>query len=77
MYVWFDALTNYLSGVDALGVEEKNQGRDLKQFWPASVHVIGKDIIRFHCVYWPCMLMAANVGFLFLLNFFPPLAALF
>ena len=60
MYVWFDALTNYLTGVDGLGIES---GPDAppRGFWPADVHIIGKDIIRFHCVYWPCMLMAAGV----------------
>ena len=55
-YVWFDALTNYLS---AAGF-----GRDETEFagwWPADVHFIGKDIIRFHCVYWPAMLMSAGI----------------
>jgi len=56
MYVWFDALTNYLSGVGTL-----LPGRDTG-LWPADVHVIGKDIVRFHAVYWPCMLMAAGLA---------------
>ncbi|MBF0300429.1 MAG: MCP four helix bundle domain-containing protein, partial [Oligoflexia bacterium] len=56
MYVWFDALTNYLSGIDYL--EEKSEN---SKFWPADVHIIGKDITRFHCVYWPTMLMSAYI----------------
>mmetsp|Transcript_28568 Transcript_28568/g.44685 ORF Transcript_28568/g.44685 Transcript_28568/m.44685 type:complete len:531 (-) Transcript_28568:1188-2780(-) len=54
MYVWFDALTNYLSGVDC------PDGPNYK-FWPADVHLIGKDIIWFHCVIWPCMLMCLEI----------------
>jgi methionyl-tRNA synthetase len=57
MYVWLDALTNYITGVGY-----PDTGSDsFKKFWPADVHVIGKDIIRFHCVYWPAFLMAANL----------------
>lgn len=56
MYVWFDALTNYLSGVHALDSEHP-----LASYWPANHHIIGKDIVWFHCVIWPCMLMSANV----------------
>ena len=57
MYVWVDALTNYLTGVGF-----PNEGAELYQkFWPAAVHVIGKDIIRFHAVYWPAFLMSAGV----------------
>ena len=56
-YVWFDALTNYGSAVDFLGLE----GSDLSRFWPADLHVIGKDITRFHCIYWPSMLMSADL----------------
>ncbi|MES2215290.1 MAG: methionine--tRNA ligase [Pseudomonadota bacterium] len=56
MYVWLDALTNYLS---ALGYPEDTD--DMKKFWPANVHVIGKDITRFHAVYWPAFLMAADL----------------
>ena len=55
MYVWFDALTNYLTGT---GWPEDT---DKKDFWPASVHIIGKDIIWFHCVIWPCMLWSAGL----------------
>jgi methionyl-tRNA synthetase len=55
MYVWIDALTNYIS---ALGYPE---GRDFEKFWPNAIHVVGKDILRFHAVYWPAMLMAADL----------------
>lgn len=54
VYVWFDALTNYLS---ALG----NEGDPLRRFWPSTHHLIGKDILRFHTVYWPAFLMSAGV----------------
>ena len=54
-YVWFDALTNYLTGT---GWPEKPTGDGM---WPASVHIIGKDIIWFHCVIWPCMLWSAGL----------------
>jgi len=57
IYVWLDALTNYLS---ALNYPDKES--DLyKKFWPASLHVIGKDILRFHAIYWPAFLLAANI----------------
>ncbi|MDX8413600.1 MAG: methionine--tRNA ligase [Mariprofundales bacterium] len=56
VYVWIDALTNYLS---ALGFPDEDDPR--MKFWPASVHLIGKDILRFHAVYWPAMLMAADL----------------
>jgi len=54
MYVWCDALTNYIS---ALGYPDKKYTK----YWPADVHVIGKDIIRFHAIYWPAMLMSAGI----------------
>jgi len=54
MYVWLDALSNYIS---ALGFPDENY----KKYWPADVHVVGKDIIRFHAVYWPAFLMAAGI----------------
>jgi methionyl-tRNA synthetase len=57
IYVWLDALTNYIS---ALNYVETNS-KSYKKFWPASVHLIGKDILRFHAVYWPAFLMAANI----------------
>ena len=57
IYVWLDALTNYLS---ALNYPDEND--DLyKKFWPASVHIIGKDILRFHAIYWPAFLLAADI----------------
>ncbi len=56
MYVWLDALTNYLT---ALGYPDETT--DLWRFWPANVHLVGKDIIRFHAVYWPAFLMAAGL----------------
>ncbi|MTI17452.1 methionine--tRNA ligase [Rhodobacteraceae bacterium RKSG542] len=56
MYVWVDALTNYIT---ALGYPDMDG--DMAKFWPANVHVIGKDIIRFHAVYWPAFLMSAGV----------------
>jgi methionyl-tRNA synthetase len=57
IYVWFDALTNYIS---ALGYPNDSDG-DFSTFWPCDVHVIGKDILRFHTVYWPTFLMAAGL----------------
>ena len=57
IYVWLDALTNYISALDFPDIENKNY----KNFWPADVHVIGKDILRFHAVYWPAFLLAANL----------------
>ena len=57
VYVWLDALTNYISALDFPDVDS-----DLyKKFWPASIHVIGKDILRFHSIYWPAFLMAAKI----------------
>jgi len=53
MYVWLDALTNYLSAT--------NYFENHNDFWPANVHIIGKDILRFHAVYWPAFLMAAKI----------------
>ncbi|EQC29804.1 hypothetical protein SDRG_12350 [Saprolegnia diclina VS20] len=54
MYVWFDALSNYLSALDY------PNNKELSKFWPASVHIIGKDITWFHTVIWPCILMSAG-----------------
>lgn len=56
MYVWVDALTNYLTG---LGYPDQTENMD--KFWPADLHLIGKDIVRFHTVYWPAFLMSANL----------------
>lgn len=59
VYVWVDALTNYITslGYDADG----NHGENFKKYWPANVHIIGKDILRFHTIYWPIMLMALDL----------------
>ncbi|MGF6309111.1 methionyl-tRNA synthetase [Bradyrhizobium sp. i1.8.4] len=56
MYVWVDALTNYITGV---GYPDESDAR--WRYWPADVHIIGKDIIRFHAVYWPAFLMSAGI----------------
>ena len=56
MYVWVDALTNYITGVGFPDEGDKNW-----RYWPADVHIIGKDIIRFHAVYWPAFLMSAGI----------------
>jgi methionyl-tRNA synthetase len=58
VYVWVDALTNYLTGA---GFPDENCDR-FKRRWPADVHVIGKDIVRFHAVYWPAFLMSAGIA---------------
>mgnify|MGYP006313766089 FL=1 len=55
IYVWIDALSNYITG---LGYDPDNQSEMYKKYWPADVHIIGKDILRFHTIYWPIMLMA-------------------
>ncbi len=55
IYVWIDALSNYIT---ALGYDPDGSGETYKKYWPANVHIIGKDIIRFHTIYWPIMLMA-------------------
>ncbi len=57
IYVWFDALTNYLTGVGYPNVESDK----FKTFWPADLHIVGKDILRFHTVYWPAFLMSAGL----------------
>ena len=58
IYVWLDALTNYLSALNFPNEKDKL----FKSFWPASLHVIGKDILRFHAIYWPAFLLAANIN---------------
>ncbi len=57
LYVWFDALINYISAV-GYGTEAKK----FKKWWPADAHLIGKDIIKFHCAYWPAMLMSVGIA---------------
>lgn len=58
MYVWLDALVNYLT---ATGYPDEN-AEEYKAFWPADVHMVGKDILRFHAVYWPAFLLAAKIA---------------
>ena len=55
IYVWIDALSNYIT---ALGYDTETPSEKYKKYWPADVHIIGKDIVRFHTIYWPIMLMA-------------------
>ncbi|MBQ7638707.1 MAG: methionine--tRNA ligase, partial [Clostridia bacterium] len=55
IYVWIDALSNYIT---ALGYDGENNSDKYRKYWPADVHIIGKDIVRFHTIYWPIMLMA-------------------
>ncbi len=55
VYVWIDALSNYIT---ALGYDPDGSSEQYKKYWPADVHIIGKDIVRFHTIYWPIMLMA-------------------
>ena len=57
IYVWLDALTNYIS---ALNYPDTNDNK-YKNYWPADIHMIGKDILRFHAVYWPAFLLAADL----------------
>ena len=57
IYVWLDALTNYISALNFPNTEDKKY----KDFWPADVHIIGKDILRFHAVFWPAFLLAAKL----------------
>lgn len=56
IYVWFDALTNYLTPIGYLDDPEKFQ-----KFWPANIHLVGKEIVRFHSIIWPCILMALDL----------------
>ena len=59
IYVWIDALSNYIT---SLGYDPANNHNELfKKYWPADIHLIGKDILRFHTIYWPIMLMALNI----------------
>ncbi|MBD1174766.1 methionine--tRNA ligase [Pelagibacterales bacterium SAG-MED01] len=57
IYVWLDALTNYISALNYPSINDSL----FQKFWPASIHLIGKDILRFHAVYWPAFLMAAKI----------------
>jgi methionyl-tRNA synthetase len=55
IYVWIDALSNYITGLD---YDSENPGELYRKYWPADVHVLGKDIVRFHAIYWPIILLA-------------------
>src|SRR6202050_3403991 len=57
--VWYDALTSYMSGIGF--VDGEHDGPDFEKYWPADIHAMGKEIIRFHAVYWPAFLMAAEI----------------
>jgi methionyl-tRNA synthetase len=61
IYVWLDALSNYITGL-GYGSEAPEDEAKFKKFWPADMHLIGKEISRFHCVYWPAFLMAAGIA---------------
>ena len=58
VYVWLDALTNYITNI---GYDTENPTEEFKKYWPADLHLIGKDIVRFHSIYWPCFLMSLEV----------------
>src|SRR5271167_1277231 len=60
IYVWLDALSNYCTAI-GFGSAEKKDQQKFAHYWPADVHMIGKEIVRFHCVYWPAFLMAAGL----------------
>jgi len=57
VYVWFDALVNYISALGYLTDDDTK----FKRYWPADIHLIGKDILRFHAIIWPAILMALNI----------------
>jgi methionyl-tRNA synthetase len=61
VYVWFDALLNYATAVGYGADPDSPEGRRFTETWPADVHLVGKDILRFHAVYWPAMLLAAGL----------------
>jgi methionyl-tRNA synthetase len=60
IYVWLDALANYLTAI-GFGSDDPADQQKLERYWPADVHMIGKEIVRFHCVYWPAFLLAADL----------------
>ena len=62
VYVWFDALLNYATAVGLTDAPDSEGGKKFAATWPADVHLVGKDILRFHAVIWPAMLMAAGVA---------------
>ncbi|MGH9596063.1 MAG: class I tRNA ligase family protein, partial [Edaphobacter sp.] len=60
IYVWLDALANYMTAI-GYGSDDPIEQEKFKRYWPADLHLVGKEIIRFHCVYWPAFLLAANL----------------
>lgn len=58
VYVWLDALTNYITNI---GYDVDNPSEEFKKYWPADLHLIGKDIVRFHSIYWPCFLWSLDI----------------
>jgi methionyl-tRNA synthetase len=60
IYVWFDALINYISAI-GYGSDDPKAQEKFREYWPADLHLVGKEIIRFHCVYWPAVLLAADL----------------
>ena len=58
VYVWLDALTNYITNI---GYDVDAPSEEFKKYWPADLHLIGKDIVRFHSIYWPCFLMSLDI----------------
>lgn len=58
IYVWLDALSNYITNI---GYEKDNPTDEFKKLWPADLHLVGKDIVRFHTIYWPCFLMSLDL----------------
>ena len=58
VYVWLDALTNYITNI---GYDPDGSSEEFNKYWPADLHLIGKDIIRFHTIYWPCFLMSLDI----------------
>jgi len=60
IYVWLDALANYMTAI-GFGSDDPKDQEKFKRYWPADVHMIGKEIVRFHCVYWPAFLLAAEL----------------
>ena len=60
IYVWLDALANYMTAI-GFGSDDPADQEKLRRYWPADVHMIGKEIVRFHCVYWPAFLLAADL----------------
>ena len=62
IYVWLDALANYMTAIGYKGEEGTDENNFFNRYWPANLHVVGKEITRFHCVYWPAFLLAAGLA---------------